>query len=329
MLTFKKRTDRILTGVIILVSVTGMIYFGLRAVSDNMEADKENPFEYDVTTYEAAEADLYHYTESQPVQMDMEVLSGLAMDKDDHLYVSGDRSIVKMTNRGTILSTLSTPGTARCMAVDRRDHLYVGMGDHVAVYDEKGVRKAAWESPGKTAMITSIAIADPYVYIADAGNRIVWKYDKSGTRLGRIGDKNQAKDIPGFVIPSPYFDVAVDPDGFLWAANTGRHSLENYTAEGDLRTSWGSYSMNMEGFCGCCNPSHFIILEDGSFVTSEKGIARVKVMNTGGELIAVVAGSDQFVPGTVGLDLAVDSHENIYVLDPKKKMVRVFKKDKE
>jgi hypothetical protein len=120
--------------------------------------------------------------------------------------------------------------------------------------------------------------------------------------------------------------VAIDPDGFLWVANTGRHSLENYTEDGDFRTSWGEFGMEMERFCGCCNPSHFTILEEGSFVTSEKGIARVKVSNRLGELVSVVAGPDQFIEGTVGLDLAINSSQKIFVLDPFQKLVRIFEK---
>ncbi len=162
--------------------------------------------------------------------------------------------------------------------------------------------------------------------MADAGNHIVWKFDKSGNRLKRIGEKDEARDIPGFIIPSPYFDVALDPDGFLWVANTGRHSIENYTKDGDFRTSWGEFSMGIEGFSGCCNPSHFAILEDGSFVTSEKGLARVKVYNRIGALVSVVALPDQFIEGTIGLDLAVDSSQRIYVLDPRQKLVRIFEK---
>jgi hypothetical protein len=67
-------------------------------------------------------------------------------------------------------------------------------------------------------------------------------------------------------------------------------------------------------------------LPDGSFVTSEKGIARVKIIKPTGEFLCVVAGPEQFDEGTVGLDLAVDSQERILVLDPHRKMVRIFTK---
>jgi hypothetical protein len=38
----------------------------------------------------------------------------------------------------------------------------------------------------------------------------------------------------------------------------------------------------------------------------------------------MVAVPSQFEPGTKGLDLAVDSHERVLVLDPWKKQVRIF-----
>ncbi|MFC1557956.1 hypothetical protein ACFL40_01235, partial [candidate division KSB1 bacterium] len=113
-----------------------------------------------------------------------------------------------------------------------------------------------------------------------------------------------------------------------WIVNPGRHSLENYTFNGDLRTSWGEYSIEIEGFCGCCNPSHIKVLDDGKMITSEKGIPRIKVYNRLGNLESVIAGPKQFIEGTEGLDLAIDSNERIYVLDPMKMSVRIFEKNK-
>jgi hypothetical protein len=87
--------------------------------------------------------------------------------------------------------------------------------------------------------------------------------------------------------------------------------------------------MEIDGFCGCCNPTHMAILDNGSFVTSEKGLPRVKVIAPTGELQAVVAGPGQLAPDTVGLDLAIDPEGRILVLDPAARMVRVFVEKKE
>ncbi len=326
MFSFKGKNDRLLTGIIIAVSVAGILYFGLRAILENSKKNQKNPFEYNIENFKKSDSSLFHYAEVQQIPVDLPYVYGITVSPDDKIYVSGDSAILVLNKEGSVESTIKTGKTVHCLAFDANRDLYLGMIGHVEVYNNKGTKKSQWESLGEDAIITSIAVSKEYVFIADAGNRIVWKFDKNGNLQGRIGEKNEAKDIPGFVIPSPYFDVAVDPDGFLWAANTGRHSLENYTAEGDFRSSWGEYSMKIDGFCGCCNPSHFMILDDGSFVTSEKGIPRVKVYNRLGNLVSVVAGADQFDEGTVGLDLAKDSAQRIYVLDPRKKMIRIFKK---
>lgn len=328
MRSFKVKKHRLIPVAVIVISVAGILYFGYRAIRDNSIRNQENPFEYDIESFKKSDADLVQYTEVGRIRVELQTVFGVSVGPDDRIYVSGDDSILIFEKDGTLHAELSMIDPVYCLSVDRNHDLFLGMEDHVEVYDRRGERKTSWESLGEEAIITSIAVSKDYVFVADAGNHIVWKFDKSGNRLKRIGEKDEARDIPGFIIPSPFFDVAIDPDGFLWVANTGRHSLENYTQDGDFRTSWGEFSMEIEGFSGCCNPSHFIILEDGSFVTSEKGLARVKVYNRIGNLVSVVAAPDQFIEGTVGLDLAVDSSLKLYVLDPLQKLVRIFEKKK-
>lgn len=322
----KRKRDGLLTRAIITISVVGICYFGYQAISDDSKQYQKNPFEYNIENFKKNDADLIHYLEIKQIPIELQQLTGIAIGKNDELYVSGDKSVLGINYEGNVQETISLSETARCLAIDGNNDLFFGMNDHIEVYDQAGTKKAHWESLGDKALITSVAVSNDYVFLADAGNTIVWKYDKQGNLLAKIGAKNVEKEIPGFIIPSPYFDVCVDPDGFLWAVNTGHHSLENYTFEGDLRTYWGEFTMEIEGFCGCCNPTHIAILEDGKFVTSEKGIPRVKVYNRLGNLQSIVAGSDQFMEGTTGLDLAIDSKQRIYVLDPKKKAVRIFEK---
>jgi hypothetical protein len=322
----KKKKDRLITGVIILLSVAGILYFGIRAILENPKKKQENPFEYNIENFKKSDASLHNYSEIQPIPIDLEKVKGMALGPEDNILISGQDSVQVLNPQGSLINSFSVNGIANCLAVDENSDLYLGFYDHIEVYDQKGKMKARWESLGDKAIFTSIAVSKDSVFAADAGNTVVWRFDRTGKILNKIGEKNELKDVPGFIIPSPYFDLAIDPDGFLWVANTGRHSLENYTDEGGFRSSWGEFSMKPEGFCGCCNPTHIAILEDGSFVTSEKGIARVKVYNRIGVLVSIVAGPDEFKEGTVGLDLAVDSNQRIYVLDPVQKAVRVFKK---
>lgn len=322
----KDKSSRWLTAVIIFVSIVGVVYFGLEAISDNTRKNRENPFEYDIEYFKNDGSEQVSYAQVRKIDVTLNEIYGLAVGPMDKVYVSGDDVFVIYNQDGSVDNQVVCGAAVLCLAVDRNQDVYLGMEEHVEVFDSTGVKKAEWQKPGDDALITSITLSRDYVFLADAGNHIVWKYDKSGRLLGGIGERNEEKEIPGFVIPSPFFDVAVDPEDFLWVVNPGRHSLENYTREGGLRTSWGEPSMNIDGFCGCCNPTHIAIMKDGSFVTGEKGIARVKIYNRLGELAAVVAASDQFEEGTVGLDLAVDSSDLVYVLDPKQKAVRIFDK---
>ncbi len=320
------KNDRLLTGMIIGVSVLGIGYFGWRAISENANTARENPFEYTVEDFREIDPALLRYTEVRTIPLDMETVHGLAVDDSGRVYVTGDDRVLVMNGEGREQAVIPTGGTARCIGVDTNGDMYLGMTGGIEVYGREGVRKARWNGPGGHAVLTSVAVTDNYVYVADAGNRILRKYDKSGNEVLRIGGRDESRGIPGSIVPSPFYDTALDPDGFVWLTNPGRHTLENYTPEGDPRTSWGLFSMDIGGFCGCCNPGHLAILDDGRFVTSEKGIPRVKVYDRLGKLESVVAGPDRFAEGTEGLDLAVDSRGRVYVLDPARKAVRIFER---
>jgi hypothetical protein len=323
-----RKNDRLTTGLIVGVALAGILYFGWRAVSENTNKTRNNPFAYTVEKYTQFDPKLLQYTEIRTVPIRAQTVHSIAVDGGNTVYVSADAQVFTVKGYSQPQSFLATDGTATCIGIDTNGDIYLGLTDHIEVYDRNGAKKARWNDSGEKAMLTSLAVAGEYVYAADAGNRILRKYDKSGTEVLRIGGKDKSRGIPGSIVPSPFFDVAIDPDGFIWLVNPGRHTLENYTPEGDLRTSWGVFSMDIGGFCGCCNPSHVALLDDGRFVTGEKGIPRVKVYDRLGNLESVVAGPGQFAEGTEGLDLATDSEGRIYVLDPVKRAVRVFERKK-
>ncbi|MBC8180383.1 hypothetical protein H8E88_04590 [candidate division KSB1 bacterium] len=319
-------TNKIFTILLISISVFGIIYFSYSIFTDKKIEKSENPYEYNIEFYKNTEENLIHYKEVKRIPILCENLYGIAIDSSDYLYISADKFLIKLDKNGSEVFRVNLDHPAKCLTVGKNGNIYLSMKNLVQVFDESGQKQEKWRDFEDNTLITSIAVSTENVFIADATNKIVLRFDKSGKLIGRIGKKNEAREIPGFVVPSPYFDLAIDDDGFLWVVNPGRHSFENYTNEGDLRSFWGEYSMKIDGFCGCCNPSHFAFLSDGSFVTSEKGIIRIKVYNAIGELVSVVASPDQFSEDTVGLDLAVDSKDQIYVLDPRLKVIKIYSK---
>lgn len=272
-------------------------------------------FHYDRSTWHRTDPSLITHAESGKIELKLEQPRGVAVSKDDALYVAGDDVVARFDKDGTPLPDLRVGGEAFCLAVGADGRLYVGLRDHVKVFDATGEQKASWDSRGGKAFLTGIAVADEDVFVADSGNRVVLHYKTSG---------KFEKEIGGFTLPSPHLDVAVGERGLLWVNNPGKLRLEGYTFRGERELTWGEHSSKIQDFCGCCNPTNVALLPDGRFVTSEKGIARVKTYTSDGKFEGVVAGVELFTRKTEGLDLAVDSRGRILVLDPVAKAVRIF-----
>jgi hypothetical protein len=271
----------------------------------------------------------------EPVPTGLYEARALTVDASGILYVAGDQAIKVIDPGRSIKETHSLTVAPRCLAPAEKQ-IYIGTRDHVVITDRSGKTQATWPSLGENSLITAIVLDDEHVYIADAGQRIVWCFDRKGHFIRRIGDKNPEKNIPGFVVPSPYFDLAMGPDGLLWVANPGRHQIEAYTVKGDCESSWGKFGNNLDDFTACCNPVNFAVLADGTFITCEKGIVRIKMYDSRGMLKGVVAGPEQLTAGGwsisetpeqykhVRFDVAADAAGQVYVLDRDRSVVRSF-----
>ena len=285
-------------------------------------------YQYDLTELLKVDPALLHYDESARVPTGMQEPRGVALAPDGRLLVAGDRAVRTFDAAGKAAGEFATEGLPHCLAVGPAGTIFVAMKDHVETFDTAGKRLAAWESLGQAAYLTGVAAGPEDVFAADAGARAVVRYDASGRTVKRIAGKTDEKGAGGFLIPSPYFDVALGRDRLVWIVNPGMRRVEGYTYDGEFRKAWGRASPGIEGFCGCCNPIHIAVAPDGSFVTSEKGLPRVKVCSPEGALVSVVAPPSAFAAGTSGLDVAVDAAGRIFVLDPRRRAVRVFARKK-
>ncbi len=313
-------TTLIVIGIILIITIVGYRSLAFKPGPDT----SENPYEYNIDKFKHVPENLKHYQELKPISASN--IKAIATDIQNQLYIVQDESLILYSNAGKRLSIFDVPAQVQCITVDSQGKIYLGVHDHVQVLDNDGRSVMSIDAFDRNSIVTSVAVTPEFIYIADAGPQRVLQYNHRGQLVNTIGGKDDAKDIPGLLIPSPYFDVAIDPDGFLWVANPGRTQLENYTPEGNLRSFWGLSGMDLEGFSGCCNPSHFAILSDGSFVTSEKGLARIKIHDRTGKLVSVVAGPKMFNNNPGVMDIAVDSKGRIYIADPKRNQVRIFEK---
>ena len=252
----------------------------------------------------------------------------LEIGPDNLLYVGTGNSVVIVTQEGVRQREIALDVPVLCIAVASDGTIFAGTRGRIERFDATGNRSAIWEIPGKRTWLTGLALGEHDLFAADAGNRVVLRYDLSGKLIGRIGEMDAERDIAGFVIPSPYFSVKLHPDGLLRVNNPGRHRVEAYTLDGDFEGAWGKASGAIDGFCGCCNPIRLALLPDGRMVTCEKGLPRVKIYSATGDFESLVAATSGFPENArvgagerdadaslAGLAAAVDSRGRIAILD--------------
>lgn len=286
-------------------------------------------FTYDISRYERTDPALLLYDEKGGFPTELDEPTCLAVQGAD-ILVGGDRLLKRFDAEGRLLVTVRLPDKPLALDPLEDGAVRVGFRDHWSVYDRNGAVVARCEPLGEQVRITALAHSGSVVFVADAGNREVLRCDATGKVLSRI---------KGFIVPSPYFDLHVGPDGMLWVVNPGKHRLEAYTLGGQYETGWGSTAMLPEGFCGCCNPVYVARLPDGRFVTSEKGLVRVKVYDPTGKFECVVAGPEQLVKDRelarkacrncqvgFGLPVAADARGRVLVLDGVSRRVRIFER---
>jgi len=330
----------IVTVVLVAVAVAGLALWQLDRSGQGGSGLGE-AFEYAIDEHARIDPSLVGYEETTVIPTNLDDARGVAVGPGDRIYVAGGRGLRVFAPDGALVSEKTLEGSPSALAVGHVGHafpgrVYLAVGAAVEVLaPESHERLDAWPLPGPAPQVTSIALAEGDVFVADCANRVVLRYDASGELVGRIGDRDEAHGIRGFVIPSPFFDVAVGPDDVLWVVNPGVLRLEGYTFEGRLDLFWGDRASGIEGFFGCCNPAHFTILPDGRFVTAEKGLLRVKVYGANGQFDCVVAGPEQldtaprkpeerFDHEYKAVDVAADSQGRVLVLDPRGGNVRVF-----
>jgi len=289
------------------------------------DTDHENPFELQTDNLKKNDTTLICYKEIYQIKPNIDDLSGIAVDKENNIIVVGSKLMIYDKTFKEIKS-VKLSETGNCVAINSTGEIYIGIQNHIEVYDMNAGLKRHWATSNKESVITGIAVNDSSVFAADAADRVVHQYDFKGKLINNIGGKNAGKGIQEIIIRSPFFDVSIGRDNEIWISNPGCYLLEAFDVKGNLKTTWGKSSAELDGFCGCCNPTNFTLLSDGSFVTSEKATPRVKIYSPEGKFVCLVAGPDKFDEGTKGLDLAVDSENTIYVLDPERKQIRVFKK---
>ena len=250
-------------------------------------------------------------------------LTSIAVGAAELVYVLGDDEIRAFESRGVRVLSWRAPEHAGCLGAGPDGRVYVGSPDRVDIYAAGGAHLTGFTAgeKDKPAEVTAIAVVETDILVADASARIIRRYGPDGKLRGLIGNQNKTG---GFILPNRSLDVGVDARGVVYATDTGRHQVTAWARDGSPLGKFGKFGMSApEDFVGCCNPVNVALTPDGKVVTGEKMVARVKVYDPDGTLLAVI-GPEHFDPSTTHIHLAVDSRGRILAADPVRREVKIF-----
>jgi hypothetical protein len=222
-------------------------------------------------------------------------LTSVTASFDGVIFLGGDTFIESLDSSLHNLWIVN-PGVRITALAVSGDTIYASTMETILLFSKDGKRISEWGPYESGSIITSVSANSGLVAFADAGNKMVYILKKNGELVSMAGLQGE-----NFVIPSPYFDVALSED-HMYAANTGKHRLETWNHTGRYESQFGEPGTAPGSFCGCCNPAHFALVPEG-FVTAEKGINRIKLLDRTGAFIEFVSNDNDFVP-SVPLDVA-------------------------
>jgi hypothetical protein len=243
-------------------------------------------------------------------------LKAVAVSPSGTIYGGGDSFVSCYASDLRMIWSIETPYPVTALSIFG-DTIFASTMELILVIGIDGKLKDEWGPFESKSYITSVAANHKRVAYADAGNKMVVILDKQG-RVQRIIGQNDGQ----FILPSPYFDVALDADDNIYVANTGHRRIETRSPDGKLISAFGEPGMAAGAFCGCCNPAHFALTANG-FVTAEKGINRIKKLGKEGAFVEFVSSANKFVP-SIPLDLASADGNTIYAANPADSRLYVF-----
>ncbi len=301
-----KKVVTILSVTIILVFI-GYIIFDSTKSGDSGKSETKN-----APAIEIPDA----WKISNEFKVNEGALKAVTVSPVGKIYLGGDSFVSCYDKDLKLIWNQKTPSPVTSLSIFG-DTVFASTMEQILIMSPEGRTISEWGPFEDSSIITSVSSNRKYVALADAGNKMVFILDKGGEVKSMIGQNDGQ-----FVIPSPYFDVVLDKDDNLFIANTGHHRIETRTIAGVLKSYFGEAGTAPGLFCGCCAPAHFIVVPEG-FITAEKGINRIKILNKKGEFVEFVNSKNNFVK-SIPLDLASADGNTIYAANPADSKLYVF-----
>lgn len=225
--------------------------------------------------------------------VEAKTVRGIAVDLNDRVFIAADSSLLAYSLDGKQQVKVASSAPLNAVTVSPDGRVFVASSNQIfRLNTDSNQLDAVGSSLGQDTQIADLVVSDAGdIYASDGARCLVWRLSDTGEVLGQIKPSEK-----GFAVPKAHFPITWQY-GHLIVAEPGRHQVQSYTPEGQLVSRWGSRSRTAEGFSGCCNPVSLVPLPDGTLVTAERGLPRIKVFRNEGQLKRLIAGPETFVDG--------------------------------
>ncbi len=211
--------------------------------------------------------------------------TGLAVDPSGNLYVidAGNRRIQKLDGNGNLLLMWGSGGS----------------GDGQFNFIKEWIAGVAVDSAGN-------------VYVTDAGNYRVQKFDSAGKFLAKWGTEGSADgqfEEPG--------GIAVDAAGNVYVVDSRNYSIQKFDSNGNFLLKWGSQGKGAGqfDFSRDLTSSMLAVDRQGLILEGDVMNGRIQKFDSSGKFISQIS-MQPFQNKFLGpSSLAVDQDGNIYFIE--------------
>jgi hypothetical protein len=164
--------------IIAIIFILVIAAFMLFDFIDN-SSDTENVYEYKLDNFTNIDKDLVTYFEARNFNTKLNESKGIAVDQNDNIYVSGSDKIMVFNKDGKLIKEIETNYNTGSLTT-HNDNIYFGSYSKVIAYnnEDNSFEEIAELEPN--SIITSLAIIDTTLFVADAGTKLVYGLSLSG-----------------------------------------------------------------------------------------------------------------------------------------------------
>jgi tripartite motif-containing protein 71 len=160
---------------------------------------------------------------------------------------------------------------------------------------------------GRLGNPTSFAVSPNYIYVYDAGEGRISKYNLNGDFIGTIFENNNLGRC----------EIDIDDYGYIYLCSGDGNKIVKISNSGEEILSFGSFGWG-EGFLD--NPGGIAVTTSGDVYVSDTDNSRVEVFNSQGQFRKEIGKGILKKP--IGLEL--DGWNNLFVCDSEEKKIFVF-----